>query len=660
MKIFARHALIERTDEPSGEELLLEGSWREDERRSGRWSLDETMDTRFASIDRRAMELAHRAGQACAASPPAVTFPYINALALRYYLVKLLRVVTFFRHIRPLRRNERVALHLAVGDEHYAELCEQIAAASGAQLVLHWRNEPHQSRSSSTPPAAWPGLLTGPRMASTHCVAELVRVLAVSRSGDQTSHEVCYGPVNNPGWRHWAARARRWRPTNSHRHNGDRPQVVLCGNPRILNPVCAELVARGARVSWLHERFAVRCWWRWRNAGVEQLICDANGRLPPSFSDVAASGDLVIDGVDLARPVDRWLNERAVDLGRYQALLVERVESHFRNIRPTALVVDEDATPLKRIAVALARRFEARSTVIQHGAPCGPFGFAPLAADEIAVWGNASRRQLEAWGLPADKIRVAGWPKLTREFLKLAPAARPRVARARRFLLLTTMPPQDDRPDNLEFHLTSDNYAAMLDMVCQVLCQLKSATLTVKLHPRDARRMRSWSGRSAAGKERQGDKETRRQGEEEISLSPRPLLSLSSAHTWANYHLRVVQSQDLESLIADSDCVLSCASTAGIEAALAGAPVIQLLPAGSGNVLPADEWGFIGSARTAEELGPLIEQALARGWHKDLQTLNHVLASHGREAAAQIVNGVIDTANRRWGKGWAATKPGVQ
>ena len=31
------------------------------------------------------------------------------------------------------------------------------------------------------------------------CVAELVRVLAVTGDNGQTSHEACFGPVNNPG-----------------------------------------------------------------------------------------------------------------------------------------------------------------------------------------------------------------------------------------------------------------------------------------------------------------------------------------------------------------------------------------------------------------------------------------------------------------------------
>ena len=35
--------------------------------------------------------------------------------------------------------------------------------------------------------------------------------------------------------------------------------------------------------------------------------------------------------------------------------------------------------------MTIARHWGTRSTVVEHGAPCGPFGFAPLAADDICV-----------------------------------------------------------------------------------------------------------------------------------------------------------------------------------------------------------------------------------------------------------------------------------
>jgi hypothetical protein len=68
----------------------------------------------------------------------------------------------------------------------------------------------------------------------------------------------------------------------------------------------------------------------------------------------------------------------------------------------------------------------------------------------------------------------------------------------------------------------------------------------------------------------------------------------------------------LADLVAAADCVLSCASSAGIEAARAGRPVIQLLPAGSGNILPAEWYGLRGSARSLEELRQLLSETGVR------------------------------------------------
>src|SRR6185437_13496742 len=100
---------------------------------------------------------------------------------------------------------------------------------------------------------------------------------------------------------------------------------------------------------------------------------------------------------------------------------------------------------------------------------------------------------------------------------------------------------------------------------------------------------------------------------------------------------------NLAQLVAASDCVLSCASTAGIEAALAGAPVVQILPAGSGDILPAREWGFVGSARTADELASLVAEALDCGWQKNTSAIGHVLAEQGRRAASRVVDGLVES-----------------
>jgi hypothetical protein len=567
MKVFARYSL---TPEwlGSDDELLLEGSWPSAQR-PGRSSLDEAIDARFAWIDRLATEYARRTAEPARLGQQTLNVAYINELSLRYFFVKLLRIVAFFRDVRPIEPGETIELHVSArGDEAYAELFEALAAAWGAKLNVQRRELP-----PSMPAPAGRSL----------------------------------------SWRRWAARARRWpswSPSSPTVDQGDLPRVVLCGNPRILNSVCAELVGRGSRVWWLYENFALRCWWRWCRAGVEQLVCDTENAAAGSFNDAWPDSALRFEDVDLTRPVERWLDQRAAELGAQQSQLIERVEAHFREVRPTALVLDEDATPLKRIVAALARRHGARSVVVQHGAPCGRFGFAPLAADQICVWGESARQQLTAWDVGEDRIRVTGWPSLRRRLLSIDAGNRRVESRARRFLLLAGVPPRDERPDGVEFHLTVENHAAMLGIVTAVLSQIEGASLTVKLHPRAL------------------DADFRLPG------------------FAANFPLRIVRSGDLAALLADTDCVLSCASTAGIEAALAGAPVIQLLPAGSGNILPAQDWGLVGSARTADELAALVPSALERGWQKDPQVVARIVADYGRRAASRIVDDLIGPAGQ--------------
>lgn len=559
MRIFARYSLVP-DDESPDDELLLEGSWPRTEDRPGRWSLDDSIDARFTWIDPLAIDLAERAG----VTSGGLNFAYINALALRYHLVKLLRVIAFFHHVRPVRQCAGLTFHAAEGDEDYVVLLRQLGAAHGVELIVDWRGAP----------SAAPELAPRP-----------------------------------PLWRQWAATAARPRLPPATGVGSGQPRVVVCGNPHILNPVCAELVSRRVRVGWLYERFAARSWLRWRAAGVEQLVCETGRRPKTSFSDVASHQRLTAEGIDLTPVVDRWLARRGLEEAHHQSLLIERVEAHFRHIRPTAIVVDEDATPLKRIAIALGRSHGASSVVVQHGAPCGRFGFLPLAADKIAVWGDSAGRQLRDWGLPAERIHTAGWPKAALKPLKRSALN----SSSKRFLLLATMPPRDERPDNVEFHLTTANYWAMLDMVCQVLSKIDGATLTIKPHPRDAGGAVS-PGRIGAGDDRV-------------------------------LHVKIDRKTDLLKLVARSDCVLSCASTAGIEAALAGAPVVQLLPTGSGNILPAADWGFIGSARIAEELDPLVDQALARGWRQDSPARTKTVAAHGRAAAARVADSIEMLSN---------------
>ena len=544
--LFARHDLVRRKPAAADPAVLLEGSWPAGTHRELRGSLDDEIDARFQWIDEEASRLAERLGGPCriAAEDDAlfrsIAPAWLNALGLRYYLVKLLRLVVYFTQVRPLKANDEVRLAVAGGrDEDYVDCVRQLCRLAGARLSVEQVDGPDQ------PPPAFPVNSRWRRTAADLCGRLEARKLSLPR----------------------------------------RRRVVLCGNPRLLDPVCGELVRRDASVFWLYNRFSLRSWLRWRPRGVGQLVCDSSESRVNRLVQHGGN-ELTCRGVDLRGPVGRWIAERLKTHGPRQTRMVQRIDEHFRRVRPDALVLDEDATPLARSAVALARRHHAASFVVQHGAPACRFGFSPIAADRILAWGPSSREQLVRWGVPPGRIHVVGSAK--HEALYRAWRRRMGVRerqrslgdsqrRRPRFLLLATVPPRDGRPDAIALHLNRRTYAEMLRTALAVVATIPGASLVVKLHPR----------------------------------TPDDPIAHATLAAFPSVESRVVARGPLEPWLARADCVLSCISSAGIDSTLTGVPVIQLLPASSGDVLPHEPWGMLGAASTEAELQMLVTRALA-------------------------------------------------
>ena len=340
MKVFARYELAaaefarcmplgdaRRAPEPA---LLLEGSWPEASTLRQLYSLDDSIDSRFAWIDEEASRLAEVAGASLLPLPlgeiwsvgetvqsftPAPPSPaHLNALALRYYLVKLLRLIAFVQEVAPNLAYSQCDLFATSGrDEDYAELLTELGRAGGFEVVVHW-----------SPPA----IVSGKESARTR------------------------QRVSNSWLRFRLGQLIRWFDQRNLSSNEARPRVVLFGNPRVLDPVCEELVGQRTEACWLYDRFAVGCWRRWRPRGVRQLICNADratlGDPVCERSGAPRLRELRVRGIRIDRVIECWLEKRISQTHEREMRFFQRTVEHLLRVKPRAIVLDQDATPLAR------------------------------------------------------------------------------------------------------------------------------------------------------------------------------------------------------------------------------------------------------------------------------------------------------------------------
>lgn len=528
--------------------VVLTGTWPQEPSESV-VELDSTIDCRHIRLDREAERLAELAGGEGAARGVHLPVPWVNVLGLRYYLLKLIRVIEYFSAICPLKNGERLCVIADRDDRDDVEILTAVCRRMEASCEVLWQGEPVGAGESAPKREEW--------------------------------------------WRKAMQTLANCLPATVKKHS-ETTRVILCGNPRFLDSLGDTLLQRGCRLWWLYDRIAVKPFLHWYLRGVPQLTCQESRRatncrrpidLPP----------LEFRGIDLRGPVRDWLTTRLQTRREEQDRWEEQIDRHFRRLRPDLLVMDEDATPMKRIALAAARRHGGKSYVIQHGAPVARFGFAPLAADGLFAWGQATRDQLARWEIPPERVFVTGSPThdaLYQAFRK-TPVRNAKTGSSPRILLLATVPPRDTRPDLIEMNMNSRSYGEMIEAAFAASESIPGATLAVKPHPR----------------------------------TRKDTAVLAAAARHPGLRLETVKAKSLPEAMRGVDCVLSCLSSAGIEATLAGLPVIQLVPRGAGRILSHDEWGLLGSASNARELLPLIQNALQGRIRSSAATFGKVFAN---------------------------------
>gem|GEM_PF-3717279 len=212
------------------------------------------------------------------------------------------------------------------------------------------------------------------------------------------------------------------------------------------------------------------------------------------------------------------------------------LERAFEKLSPDTVVMASDAHRISRMAAIIAGKMGISTTVIQHGAPIWKYGYVPVYADRMAVWGEESREWFEKHGVPGGKLVVTGCPRYDNlGFAELENAP------TRPALYLMTNP--IDKELNRKILETFAGLPAK-----------GFREVAVKVHP----------------------------SEKDLSLYEETLKGTS---------IRVIRDTSIKELVRPCDIIVVGNSTAGIDALAAGCVLVNLELEGFPNSIPYEKYG---------------------------------------------------------------------
>lgn len=171
--------------------------------------------------------------------------------------------------------------------------------------------------------------------------------------------------------------------------------------------------------------------------------------------------------------------------------LIRQVNQFLKLRNVSLIVMDEDVCDFNKILAKAAASQNIPSLVIQHGAPCLSYGFAPLSATHMAVWGEISRTKFLNWGTPASRMTITGVPKYDRLIKKSALKNEAtyralKIDPSKKTIMvcpgISSVNPFERYVENVSSF--EENFG-MIEASLNAIAQLPGTQLIIKLHARD-------------------------------------------------------------------------------------------------------------------------------------------------------------------------------
>lgn len=267
-------------------------------------------------------------------------------------------------------------------------------------------------------------------------------------------------------------------------------------------------------------------------------------------------------------------------------------------LTPKAILLTSDAHRIGRIVVQLAKSRGISTYVIQHGAPIWKYGYVPVVADKMLVWGGDAFDWFVSHGVPAEKLNIVGNPRfdnLTLVELKKNNCQPPKV------LLL---------PNPIDRALISR-------MISSFILSTRShdGPVIIKLHPSETDI--EWFQREIPA-----------QLKNKIHISTRPLNELD---------------------IGLGDIAVVANSTAGVDVVLLGGAIVNVELPGMPNPIPYSKY-MVGVNTNLENIGDAIFKAKKMSQEKWLENrtifLENFLYRLDGMSADRAANIIVDSVRK--------------